>query len=180
MAGATLLERHRYRRVHWAHGPAWARGAIGGERWFGFDCVRQLEGLPPEILMVPLLGHTRGHCAIAVEANGASVARGGEGSSEGSPRVRWLVHAGDAYFHRGEMDPDRRRCPPGLDAFQRIAEVDGVARRSNQERLRVLARDHAAEIEVFCAHDPVELARCQERSSSPTPTRSVSRAAAGA
>jgi glyoxylase-like metal-dependent hydrolase (beta-lactamase superfamily II) len=163
MGGATLMERNRYRRVHWAHGPLWSRCATGGEPWFGFDCVRQLEGLPPEILMVPLQGHTRGHCAIAVETGAAQGARGA-GSTERAG-ARWLVHAGDAYFCHGEMDPEGRRCTPGLDAFQRIVEVDGAARRKNQERLRILARDHAAEVAVFCAHDLVELTRHQASAS---------------
>src|SRR3712207_8497318 len=37
-----------------------------GEGWFGFDAVRQLQGLPPEILLVPLPGHTHGHAGVAV------------------------------------------------------------------------------------------------------------------
>lgn len=45
--------------------------------------MRRLTGLPPEILALPLPGHSRGHAAIAVDT--------GHG---------WLVHAGDAYFHR--------------------------------------------------------------------------------
>lgn len=169
MAGATLMERNRYRRVHWAHGPLWSRYTAGGEPWFGFDCVRKLEGLPPEILMVPLQGHTRGHCAIAVETSGASAPRDRGGDEPSGPpsgertKARWLVHAGDAYFHHDEMDPEQRRCPPGLDAFQKIVEVDGAARRKNQERLRILARDRSGEVDVFCAHDPVELARHQAR-----------------
>jgi hypothetical protein len=42
--------------------------------------------------------------------------------------------------------------------------VDDAARRSNQDRLRALARDHAGEVAVFCAHDPVEFQRlCEVR-----------------
>lgn len=143
----TFIERERYREVQWAHGPEVATYAAEGERWLGFECVRGLRGLPPEILLVPLAGHTHGHCAIAVDA--ASDAGG------------WLLHAGDAYFFRGEMDPDRRRCPPALDVFQRTIAIDDAARRQNQERLRLLARDRAGEVRVFCAHDPVELERCR-------------------
>jgi glyoxylase-like metal-dependent hydrolase (beta-lactamase superfamily II) len=142
----TRLERQRYRPVHWAHAPKWALHKPAGERWFGFECVRQIDGLPPELLLVPLSGHTRGHTAVVV--------------NDGS---RWLLHAGDAYFHRGEMDPDRRRCPPLLDAFQRIVEIDGALRLKNQERLRALARENSDKVRVFCAHDPVELERCRER-----------------
>lgn len=143
----TRIERRRYRPAHWAHDPEWALYAPGGERWFGFESVRDLEGLPPEILLVPLVGHTRGHTGVAVQVG----------------TDRWLLHAGDAYFHRGELDPDRRRCPPLLDAFQRIVEIDGVARRRNQSRLRDLARENPANVRIFSAHDPVELERCQQR-----------------
>jgi glyoxylase-like metal-dependent hydrolase (beta-lactamase superfamily II) len=147
MERSTRLERQRYRPVQWSHSPAWVMHDPGGEPWFGFDCVRDLPGLPPEILMVPLAGHSRGHSGIAVETESG-----------------WLLHAGDAYFHHGEMDPDARRCPAGLDLFQRIVEIDGVARRKNQERLRQLARDNRGEVHVFSAHDPLELERMRQRS----------------
>jgi len=146
LAPRTRLERARYIGAHWEHGPDWRVYRPRCEPWFGFECVRQLDGLPPEILFVPLRGHTRGHAGVAVDT--------GQG---------WLLHAGDAYFHRGEMDPDRRRCPPLLDAFQRIVEIDGQARMRNQERLRVLSRENAGEVRVFSAHDPMELERCAER-----------------
>jgi len=139
MARRTLAERSRYRPAHWKHGPSWVLHELAGERWFGFEAVRQVTGLPPEVLIVPLIGHTRGHAAIAVQA--------GDG---------WLLHGGDAYFHRGELDPERPTCPPGLALFQRAAAVDDRLRRENQARLRELARGHR-EIRVFSAHDPVEL-----------------------
>ncbi|MBK7581686.1 MAG: MBL fold metallo-hydrolase [Myxococcales bacterium] len=142
----TRLERLRYAQAQWAHDPNFAEYRETGEPWFGFDCVRDLRGLPPEILLIPLQGHTRGHAGVAVQTSG-----------------RWLLHAGDAYFHRDEMAPDRRRCPPLFDAFQRINEIDGRARMRNQERLRALCRESAAEVRVFSAHDPVEFERCLER-----------------
>jgi glyoxylase-like metal-dependent hydrolase (beta-lactamase superfamily II) len=145
-ARATFWERERYKPAHWAHRPSWALYEARGEPWHGFPCVRELAGLPPEILLVPLFGHTRGHCAVAVDT--------GE---------RWLLHAGDAYFHHDEMDPERPRCTPALATFQRVVAVDDGARRANQARLRALARERAREVEVFCAHDPVELERAQGR-----------------
>ena len=141
MKRATLFERERYRPRHWAHGPAWVLYEETGERWFDLPCVRPLEGLPPEILLVPLAGHTRGHCAVAV--------RGDRG---------WLLHAGDAYFFRDEMDLERPRCTPGLLAFQKVAAMREEGRLAAQARLRALRRDHGAEVTIFCAHDPVELA----------------------
>ncbi len=142
----TPLERSRYRHGHWAHEPSFETYRPEGEPWFGFEAVRDLRGLPPEILIIPLFGHTRGHSGVAVKTDSG-----------------FLLHAGDAYFHRSEMDPDERRCPPILDVFQRITEIDSTARRKNQERLRLLCRENRGSVRVFCAHDPVELERCQER-----------------
>ena len=142
MARATLTERNRYRTVHWAHDPKWARHTLAGERWFDFECVRQLEGIPPEVLLVPLLGHTRGHCAIAVQTDQA-----------------WLLHAGDAYFYAGEMDLVRPHCTMGLRLFQRIVHMDHKLTLQNLQRLRDLTRNHSNEVAVFCAHDPTEFDR---------------------
>lgn len=139
-ARATLAERNRYRPAHFAHGPRWVRHDVAGEKWFGFDCVRQIPGLPPEILIVPLVGHSRGHSGIAVR------------TSDG-----WLLHAGDAYFSNDEMHPTKPSCPAFLRAFQRAAAFDDIARVRNQERVRLVARDQ--KINVFCAHDTYELER---------------------
>ncbi|WP_112381611.1 MBL fold metallo-hydrolase [Sphingomonas carotinifaciens] len=116
-----------------------------GDGWFGFEAVRDLKGLPPEILMVPLPGHTWGHAGVAVA----------------QPGGRWLLHAGDAYFYRGEMREARRRCTPGLRAYQRLMEVDARSRMDNQARLRALSIEQADVVTVTCTHDPVELARAQ-------------------
>jgi glyoxylase-like metal-dependent hydrolase (beta-lactamase superfamily II) len=132
-------EKRRYRPAQWAHNPDWARLPVGGEAWQGFAGVNKLPGVAAEILLVPLYGHTRGHCGVAVRA------------PEG-----WLLHAGDAYFHHGEVEP-QRRCPTGLRLFQWLMQLDGAARLANQARLRALANDAAAKVRVFCSHDAAEL-----------------------
>ena len=148
MSRPTAGERQRYRPPQWAHGPKWQihrAGASEGEPWHGFAGVRAYEGLPPEILSVPLHGHTRGHHGIAIR-------RAGDAG--------WMLHAGDAYFHHAEMEA-QPRCPLPLRAFQRLIAIDDDARVANQRRLRALATDPAAGVRVFCAHDPRELERCQ-------------------
>lgn len=136
---ASSKARRRYRPAHFAHGPDFRPYEVAGERWFGFGCVRELEGLPPELLLVPLVGHSAGHCAVAVDT--------GEG---------WLLHCGDAYFHREEMGSDGK-CPFGFRVFQRLVAWENRARCENQERLRELRREHGDAVRLFCAHDPVEL-----------------------
>jgi glyoxylase-like metal-dependent hydrolase (beta-lactamase superfamily II) len=144
-----FVSRRRYRPAQFDGVRDWRTYNVGGEPWMGFGAVRGLEGLPPEILLVPLPGHTIGHAGVAVHT--------GRG---------WLLNAGDAYFHRGEMDLERPHCTPGLAAYQRLMEVDRSARLANQERLRELKRARGGEVEIFCSHDVVEL---QARQAGPAP-----------
>jgi glyoxylase-like metal-dependent hydrolase (beta-lactamase superfamily II) len=138
----SWLDRQRYRPQQWSSADRWSYGEVAaGERWFGFERVRDLPGVPPEILMVPLAGHTLGHAGVAVR-----------------DADRWILLAGDAYFDHDELDPVRPRCKPGLRFYQWMMEKDRGSRLANQQRLRELARDHA-EVHVICSHDPGELER---------------------
>jgi glyoxylase-like metal-dependent hydrolase (beta-lactamase superfamily II) len=66
-----------YNRSILAHNPDVALYEETGEKWYDFDAIR----LPfdPEIYLLPLFGHSAGHCGIAVK--------------EGD---RWLLHVADA------------------------------------------------------------------------------------
>lgn len=139
-----FVPRNRYRPAQFDEIASWRRYSVQGERWFGFDAVRGLEGLPPEILMVPLPGHTWGHAAVAIQ-HGAE----------------WLLHAGDAYFYRGEMRQATRDCTPGLRAYQTLMEVSREHRLENQARLRQLSIEQRDTVRVVCAHDPVEFERAK-------------------
>jgi glyoxylase-like metal-dependent hydrolase (beta-lactamase superfamily II) len=164
LARASALDRMRYRPQQWASTqPRWHVYRSGeGEPWFGFDCVRQLDGLPPEILLVPLVGHTLGHAGVAVRPDNPVGGR------------EWLLHAGDAYFHHGEMRLRRPRCTPGLRFYQWMMEQKRGARLWNQGRLRDLRRRHGGEVLLFSAHDPCEFERLAGRRLGqlpPTPLR---------
>jgi glyoxylase-like metal-dependent hydrolase (beta-lactamase superfamily II) len=137
MHPATFLERARYKQAHWAHGPRWAIHALAGDKWLGFEAVRIIEGVGPDVLLVPLMGHTRGHSGIAVQTEGG-----------------FILHAGDAYFSYHEMDPVKPWCPGALAAFQRYAATSNPERTHNQARLRDLAKDHPHDVELICAHCP--------------------------
>ncbi|SDJ09489.1 Metallo-beta-lactamase superfamily protein [Frankineae bacterium MT45] len=129
----TRLEKDRYVQRQWAHAPKWVEHTASGETWHGFEAVRDLPGLPPEILLVPLAGHTRGHSGVAVDT--------GDG---------WLMHAGDAYFYHGQM-AQPPTCTPGLRVFQVIVQTEKENRLKNLARLQELAHDRS--VSVFSAHD---------------------------
>jgi glyoxylase-like metal-dependent hydrolase (beta-lactamase superfamily II) len=66
-----------YVRRHIAHRPEFVFYNDTGERWLDFTAIR----LPfePEMWLVPLFGHTRGHCGVAIQTESG-----------------WLFHVGDA------------------------------------------------------------------------------------
>ncbi len=138
----TWLDCQRFRPQQWKGSiDRWHLYDIeAGEPWFGFEAVRDLRGVPAEILMVPLRGHTLGHAGVAVR------------EPEG-----WLLVAGDAYFDHDELALRDPHCTPGLRAYQWLMEKDRRARLANQRRLRHLLRDHRDEVRVICSHDPREL-----------------------
>ncbi len=146
--GKTRIDRYRYHLEQWQHQPRWVRYRLAdGESWFGFRGVRQLQNLPPEILLVPLLGHTYGHAGIAIRTS-----------------TGWLFHAGDAYYVRDEIDSHHPRCPLGLQLVENLGAADNSARRHNQCRLRELNRDCGETVTVFCSHDRGEFHRLRDRS----------------
>jgi glyoxylase-like metal-dependent hydrolase (beta-lactamase superfamily II) len=136
-----FIARRRYRPEQWDEVRHWRTYRAGeGEDWFGFEAVRDLDGLPPEILMIPLPGHTLGHAGVAVD------------TPEG-----WLFNAADAYFFRHEVDREVRQCPPGARAYQRMMAADPDLHYRNQARVRALAQDRRAGVRIFCSHDAAEL-----------------------
>jgi glyoxylase-like metal-dependent hydrolase (beta-lactamase superfamily II) len=141
IAQRTFLDRQRFRPQQWSTFSRWQTYAAVGEPWFGFPGVRELEGLPPEILLVPLVGHTLGHAGVAIRRE-----------------EEWYLLAGDAYFHRGEMAPSGYRCTRRLRFFQWLMDADRRMRLENQERLRELVKNHSDEVRVFSSFDPVEFA----------------------
>ncbi len=136
-----FVARQRYRPSMWKDVTDWRMYEAEGEAWFGFRSVRDLDGLPPEILMIPLPGHTTGHAGVAI--------RSGD---------RWLLNAGDSFMHDRQLDGVHPYCPMGIEIYQAIMGTDRYARLDNIERLRDLKRDHGSEVRIFASHDSIQLA----------------------
>jgi glyoxylase-like metal-dependent hydrolase (beta-lactamase superfamily II) len=146
--GNAFVGRKRYRPQQWDEVTDWRLYPLTqGERWHGFDAVRALDGVPPEILLVPLVGHTWGHSGVAIA----------------QPNGRWLFYVADAYFNAGELAP-QYHCPPAMRAYQTLMEVDRAQRLANQRRIRALTAAHEDDITIFCAHDAEEFDRLSTRS----------------
>jgi glyoxylase-like metal-dependent hydrolase (beta-lactamase superfamily II) len=137
MARTHFKERERYLQSHWSHGPKWEVYSEDGDTWRGLPAITRLRGLDADIGLLPMHGHTRGHSAVIVRAGD-----------------RWLVHAGDAYFHHTAVDHSGR-VPLGFAAFERAVQMDPAARRASLAALRQLRHSYP-DVDVFSAHDPAE------------------------
>lgn len=137
----TPIAYHRYRPAQWGR-PAphaleagWRLYDRFEQDWLGLAAT-ELEGLSPDILLVPLPGHTRGHCGVAVRTAGG-----------------WLLHAGDAVFHHRELG-EPRSTPTAARAYQWFMETSQRQRRRSLAQLRALRAAHRDTLRIVCTHDP--------------------------
>lgn len=112
-----------------------------GETWFNLKKVKGFPLFQDEILMIPLLGHSAGHCGIAIKQKG-----------------QWLLFCGDAYFSHRELNPENKLRP--LDLLEWTLAENNQQRVENLNRLQYLAQ-YEPSIELVCAHDPEEFQRYQ-------------------
>ncbi len=150
----ALFERSRYRPAQLAGGIRWNEFDLSvGESWQGFARVQEIAGLPSELLLVSLPGHTVGHTGVATQSRAISEA------SHATDESAWLLHAGDSYYHHNEI-ADETRVPLGLRAFQKIVHTDFATAKRTQSALKTLQQQG---LTIFSSHDPLELRRLQRK-----------------
>jgi glyoxylase-like metal-dependent hydrolase (beta-lactamase superfamily II) len=126
----------RYVASQFEHQPRWQAYSTSQRLWFGLEARPVALAFSAEVLLIPLFGHTHGHCGVAIQQ-----------------QDHWLLHVGDAYYLRAELTDEEH--PVSALAKQR-ADDDEMRRRSLGE-LRRLFRDHGQEIEMCGYHDSTEL-----------------------
>jgi glyoxylase-like metal-dependent hydrolase (beta-lactamase superfamily II) len=131
-------EKIRYRSAQWAHKPNIVEHDPRGEKWRGFAAAKQLDEISPGIALVSLPGHTRGHACVAVDAG-----------------HRWVLHAGDAFYHHGTLD--RTPVPRALAAMESLFAFDRKRVLDNHARLVELYQSQDPDLLIVCAHDPTLL-----------------------
>ncbi len=125
----------RYAAPQFAHGPQWQPYSDNDGEWLGLPARKLALGFTEDVLLIPLFGHTRGHCGVAIPQDG-----------------KWLLHAGDVYYRRTEVTQES----DPLDALvARFADDDSL-RRESLARVKELARSHAEDVTVFSTHDTLE------------------------
>ena len=100
-----------YRSEHWAHQPKWVLHEEIDGKWYDFDGIK-VEGLEPEIWLIPLIGHTPGHCGVAIKRE-----------------QEWVLHAGDA-------------VPFGMKVDDVPDWISGLAIGPHVPRIRAFMRSH--------------------------------------
>lgn len=110
-----------------------------GEAWFNLNRVQGFHIFQDDILMIPLPGHSAGHCGIAIRQT-----------------VGWLFFCGDAYYSHLELDGQHKLHT--LNQLERVFADDNALRIQNLKKIQHLAQ-YENGIEIICAHDPTELAR---------------------
>jgi len=134
-----IFGRCGYDATHWAHGPRWVLHEFEGDKWFGLPCAQVLGPSLRGIVLVPLFGHSAGHCGVGVETDGG-----------------WILHCGDAYARDVMIKPDDPLSPfpKWAGGFERTLFPSQAI-----VQLRTLKREHGNEIVTFSAHDPTAFAR---------------------
>ena len=144
-APRTVIERIRYGPEQRRLGSRLIRHhPAQGDPWHGFAAAEELGGVASDLVMISLPGHSRGHAAVAV--------------NDGR---RWIVHAGDAFYHRCQLDGSAR-APSALRIFEQLVAADRQRVRDNHRMLQALWRAGDAQFLLVNAHDPRLLQEAQQ------------------
>jgi glyoxylase-like metal-dependent hydrolase (beta-lactamase superfamily II) len=125
------LHNSRYLKAPLSHNPALKTYEKSGFNWYGFEARKINIGIEVDILLIPLFGHTLGHCGVALKHND-----------------KWLFYVADAYYMRVELVDSNH-------AVNRLAEIradDNELRIATLLKIKELINDRP-EIEVFGYHD---------------------------
>lgn len=133
----TLVEKQRYLPAGHAHGPMLVEHSpAASEMWRGFPGAKELTEIADGIVLINLPGHTRGHAAVAVDAGD-----------------RWILHAGDSFYHRGQLDGSDA-APRALRLMERSVAFDWKRVQANHQRLSELWASGEPDLLLVNAHDP--------------------------
>ncbi|MBP9135179.1 MAG: MBL fold metallo-hydrolase [Saprospiraceae bacterium] len=121
----------RYLKIPLAHNPIIKTYEKSDLFWFGFEARKINTNIKTEILLIPLFGHTLGHCGVAIKV-----------------KNKWLFYIADAYYMRIELSDNLHP----VNELAKIRADDNNLRIKNLDKIRNLMNEHP-EIEIFGYHD---------------------------
>ncbi len=126
----------RYSQAQFSHEPKWKLYGENDRDFFGLPSRRVHTSLSLEFYLVPLFGHTLGHCGVAV------------GHDD-----RWILHVGDAYYLRVELENSSHP----VDQLASLRADNNELRRQSLQRIRSLVSRLDLPVVVCGYHDTTEL-----------------------
>lgn len=121
----------RYLKTPLSHNPKILTYKQSEDEWYGFEARRIDIDIEADIFLIPLFGHTNGHCGVAIKHLN-----------------KWLFYVGDAYYLKVELE----------DTVHPVSELAKIRADNNDLRFETLNRirkfviEHP-DIEVFGYHD---------------------------
>lgn len=121
----------RYLKIPLAHNPTIKTYEKSDFNWFGFEARKVITNTETEIFLVPLFGHTLGHCGVAIKTNN-----------------KWMFYIADAYYMRVELNDSHHP----VNQLAKMRADNNDLRLESLDKIRNLINEHP-EIEVFGYHD---------------------------
>ena len=129
----------RYLKTPLAHDPNIITYKKSDVKWFGIEARKIDIDIEAEIFLVPLFGHTLGHCGVALKSES-----------------KWLLYIADAYYLRVELNDSNHP----VNELAKMRADNNDLRIATVDKNRKLINDHP-EIEVFSYHDIEEFKVCR-------------------
>lgn len=121
----------RYLKAPLSHNPTIKTYKKSDFNWFGFEARKVATNTETEIFLIPLFGHTLGHCGVALKKDN-----------------KWIFYIADAYYMRIELSDSNHP----VNQLARMRAENNNLRLNSLDKIRTLINEHP-EIEVFGYHD---------------------------
>lgn len=125
----------RYINRQLAHEPKMVLYENNDSEFFGLPARKLNLDFETDIFLIPLFGHTTGHCGVAFKTID-----------------KWIFYVGDAYYYRAELTNTNHP----VDQLATMAAMDNNNRINSLNQLRGVIQDRGNKMEYFGYHDPLE------------------------
>lgn len=127
---------YRYSKLQFAHNPTVRTYSMNDAAFLGLPARKIDLPFRSDVLLIPLFGHTMGHCGVAV-SNGD----------------KWVLYIGDAYYLRSELDDGNHL----VSELAQMRAENNELRIESLQKIKKLAAQYKEQVDFFGYHDFTEL-----------------------
>lgn len=124
----------RYLKTPLSHNPQIITYGQSENNWYGLEARKIDIGVDIEIFLIPLFGHTNGHCGVAIK-----------------PDSNWIFYIADAYYLRAELKDQNHP----VNELAKMRADNNDLRITTVDKIRDFVNKHP-EVVVFGYHDVEE------------------------